>query len=45
MIYFCITISIIIGILDGVSKIQDARTNEPIKTTNNLFKYITNTKY
>lgn len=45
MIYFFIATSIVIGIMDGIRKIKDSRTNKPIPVTNNLFDYMVNTKY
>lgn len=45
MITFFLVLAIIIGVLEGLEKIDKARNSAPIKVTNNLLQYLTDTRY
>lgn len=45
MIYFFLILAVITGIWEGLSKIHTARNNSPIRVTNNLLTYLTDTRY
>lgn len=45
MITFFLVLAIIIGVLEGLEKIQQARNSTPLKVTNNLFKYLTDARF